>query len=375
MANTEFLDERRVTLASHEYPIYIGRFLLNDKVVLGQHIQSKQVMVVSNHTVADLYLNELLASLPDKDCQVVRLADGEAYKNNESLWQIYDALVTHGHHRDTTIVALGGGVVGDIAGFAASTWQRGAHFIQIPTTLLAQIDSSVGGKTAINHSSGKNMIGSFYQPDAVFVDMNTLNTLPEREFRAGFAEMIKYAVLMGGEFFIQVRALLEIWSRSTDVAQFLQHAPLLAECIGNCCQIKANLVQQDEREAGVRALLNLGHTIGHALEAYTQYNRWLHGEAVAIGLYAIALLSHEHCGLDRQGIEQIDELLRLADLPRRIPADINLDKLRLLMNADKKIKRNQLRFILIRALGTCYLTDDVSDTQLLTVLQAAVEGE
>ena len=331
-------------------------------------------MIVSNNTVADLYLNELLSGLSDKVCHVVRLNDGEEYKNNQSLWQIYDALVKHGHHRDTTLVALGGGVIGDITGFAAATWQRGAHFIQIPTTLLAQIDSSVGGKTGINHPGGKNMIGSFYQPDAVFIDMNTLKTLPEREFRAGFAEMIKYAVLVGGSFFTQVRTLLEKWNSSADIAAFLDDSSLLAECIGACCQIKADVVQKDERETGLRALLNLGHTVGHALEACTQYSRWLHGEAVAIGLYAVALLSHEHNGLDKQVIVQIDELLQLAGLPRRIPADIDLNHLRSLMNADKKIKNDRLRFILIKALGACYLSDNVTDSRLQAVLQAAVEG-
>jgi len=375
MAKIELFSELSVQLSSHVYPIYIGRAILQDKTFLCRHLTTKKLMIVSNTTLAKLYLPDLLATLSDKHCDTVILNDGETYKNNHSLWQIYDALIQHGHHRDTTIVALGGGVVGDIAGFAASTWQRGVRFIQLPTSLLAQIDSSVGGKTAINHPDGKNMIGSFYQPDAVFIDMETLKTLPLREFRAGFAEMIKYAVLVGGSFLQQVHALLLAWAKLDDVEAFMQKPEGLAECIARCCQIKADVVQQDERETSVRALLNLGHTVGHALEASAQYSRWLHGEAVAIGLYAAALLSQQHCGLASDDVHKIDELLSLAGLPRRIPADVDLSQIRQLMNADKKIKHNKLRFVLIKAMGECYLDDNITDVELQTILQAAVEGE
>lgn len=346
-----------------------------DKDFLCRHITTKQVLIVTNTTLAGLYLQDLQHSLSDKQCDVVVLNDGEEYKNNQSLWQIYDALMAHGHHRDTTVLALGGGVVGDIAGFAASTYQRGVRYLQIPTSLLAQIDSSVGGKTAINHPAGKNMIGSFYQPEAVYIDMNTLITLPPRQFRAGLAEIIKYAILVGGHFLEQVHQFLVTWSAVSDVPVFIKESGHLADIISQCCQIKANFVQQDERETGVRALLNLGHTFGHALESVTGYGRWLHGEAVAIGLYSAALLSQRHNGLDRQLVDQIDEMLVLAGLPRRIPADIDQNCLRLLMNADKKIKNNSLRFVLIRSMGDCYLDDKVTETELQATLQASIEGE
>lgn len=375
MAKIEFFNELSVQLSSHAYPIYIGSAIMHDKTLLCRYLTTQKLMIVTNTSLAKLYLPGLLTTLSNKHCDTVILNDGETYKNNQSLWQIYDALIQHGHHRDTSIVALGGGVVGDIAGFAASTWQRGVRFVQIPTSLLAQIDSSVGGKTAINHPNGKNMIGSFYQPDAVFIDIDTLKTLPQREFRAGFAEMIKYAVLVGGSFLQQVHELLLAWDKSGDVATFMQHPQALADCITRCCQIKADVVQQDERETSVRALLNLGHTVGHALESISEYSRWLHGEAVAMGLYAAALLSQQHGGLADNTVQSIDELLSLAGLPRRIPADVDLSRLRQLMNADKKIKNNKLRFVLIKAMGDCYLDDNVTEADLKTVLQAAVEGE
>ncbi|WP_419420416.1 3-dehydroquinate synthase [Legionella sp. D16C41] len=368
MANFELLHTLGVNLPGHDYPIFIGKQLLVNKCdLLPAYVKSKQAMVVTNQTIAPLYLDYIKQTLVDKQVDSVILADGEEHKNQQSLFQIFEALIEKKHHRDTTIIALGGGVIGDIAGFAASTYQRGVPFIQIPTTLLAQVDASVGGKTAINHPKGKNMIGSFYQPEAVIVDLAVLSTLPPREFRAGLAEVIKYAILVGGNFFIQVEEALKnnLSSYSLELAEIIYH----------CCQIKADYVQKDEREAGLRALLNLGHTIGHALEAYTHYQYWLHGEAVAIGLYCAALLSYRLGELNWESVEKIDNLLKLAKLPRRIPKDINLEHLYMLLATDKKIKNNTLRFIVIKSIGNCSLTSDINGLMIQEVMASAVEGD
>ncbi|STX28256.1 3-dehydroquinate synthase [Legionella beliardensis] len=367
MASSELLYQLKVNLLQHDYPILIGTNFLKDNELLPAYVKSKQVMIITNQTIAPLYLEGLQRLFADKQCDCVILADGEEYKNQQSLFQIFDTLIEKKHHRDTTIIALGGGVIGDIAGFAASAYQRGVDFIQVPTTLLAQVDASVGGKTAINHPQGKNMIGSFYQPNAVVIDVAVLNTLPIREFRAGFAEVIKYAILEGGDFFSNVRHALK--------KGLSRNSPELAEIIYQCCQIKANYVQKDERESGLRALLNLGHTIGHALEAYTQYKRWLHGEAVGIGLYCAALLSHQLGELSLQAVEEIDELLTLANLPRRIPKDINLEHLQMLLATDKKIKNNTLRFIVIKGIGNCSLATNINGLMIQQVMVSAVEGE
>jgi 3-dehydroquinate synthase len=368
MAKSERFRELWVRLPAHEYSILIGSNILADRTILRQYVTSRQVLIVTNVTVAPFYLHFLQEAFSDRECDVVILKDGEKYKNQQSLFQIYDALIEKHHHRDTTMIALGGGVVGDICGFAASTYQRGVAFLQIPTTLLAQVDASVGGKTAINHPKGKNMIGSFYQPKAVIMDMSTLHTLPQREFCAGMAEIIKYGVLVGNDF-------LKLVENALNAGLDSNARNFLPEIISQCCQIKAAIVQEDERETGQRALLNLGHTVAHALEAYTHYNRWLHGEAVGIGLYCAALLSHQYYGLDKKSLERIDKLLFLANLPRRIPKDIDLQVLRVLMGKDKKIKNNTLRFILVKELGDCYLEDKVTEANLAAVLQCAVEGE
>ena len=361
MASLKQLD---VQLGHHQYPIYIGRSLLADVELLSRHVQAKQVLVVTNDTLAQLYLDPVQQAFASIQCDVVVLADGEAHKNEHSLFSIYDALIQHRHHRDTTLVALGGGVIGDITGFAAATYQRGVNFIQIPTTLLAQVDASIGGKTAINYRQAKNMLGSFHQPQAVIMDLNTLITLPEREFRAGLAEVIKYGLLAGGEVLSKISALLtnELTTSSIDA---------LSELISLCCCIKAEFVQEDEREVGRRVLLNLGHTFAHALESCTQYERWLHGEAVAIGLYCAALLSYQRGLIQKQDLATVDLLLEKAQLPRRIPRDIDLLTLHSLIFNDKKIKNNTLRFVLMKRLGDCYLDDEVTDDQLRRVLSSA----
>ncbi|MFI4919377.1 MAG: 3-dehydroquinate synthase [Legionellales bacterium] len=367
MAKFEPLAQVDVSLPGHQYPIIIGRNGLNDYELLHRLVQSKQVLIVTNQTVAPLYLANLVSVFASIQCDVVTLADGESHKNQRSLFTIYDALIANRHHKDTTLIALGGGVIGDVTGFAASTYQRGVRLIQIPTTLLAQVDASVGGKTAINHPQGKNMIGSFYQPQAVLIDLNTLTTLPGREFRSGLAEIIKYGLLAGGDFFNHLFEALR--------QGLTAESPQLPNLIKHCCQIKAEFVVDDEKELGSRALLNLGHTFAHALEAYTQYQQWLHGEAVAIGLFCAAVLSCKLGLIDAILVNQIEQMIHYAGLPHKIPKDINLVKLRELMSLDKKIKNNCLRFVVIKKPGDCYLNDRVTEDCLQDTLMFAVEGE
>lgn len=367
MAKFNLFSRVEVSGSGFQYPVIIGKHGLDDFSLLQSLVPGFQVLIVTNTTVAPIYLESVLQAFAAKQCDVVFLQDGEAYKTQQSLFTIYDALIKKRHHRQSCLVALGGGVVGDITGFAASTYQRGVPYIQIPTTLLAQIDASVGGKTAINHPLGKNMIGSFYQPQAVLIDIETLNTLPEREFRAGLAEMIKYALLVGGTFLQQLQKALQqgITAQSTE----------LPELIAACCRIKAAIVTEDEKETGSRALLNLGHTFAHALEAITQYQEWLHGEAVAIGLYCAVLMSHDLGHVDEKAVHLVEDLLQQAGLAYKIPRSIDLTQLIELMAVDKKIKGNNLRFVLFRGLGDCYLEDQVRQTCLQKTLLNALEGE
>lgn len=296
-----------VSLPASSYPIYIGRGVLEDEELLHRVVKSQQILIVSNDVVAPLYLERVQHAFTNRQVDTLVLKDGECHKNQASLFAIYDTLLQKHHHRDTTLIALGGGVIGDMVGFAASTYQRGVSFIQLPTTLLAQVDASVGGKTAINHAEGKNMIGSFYQPSAVLMDVSTLKTLPDREFNAGLAEVIKYGLLVGGDFFTLITHLLheQLTKNSADA---------LAMLVERCCQIKATFVAKDEREQGLRALLNLGHTFAHALETVTQYQKWLHGEAVSIGLYCAVLLSYQLGYCKEECVSQVEALLKRANL-------------------------------------------------------------
>lgn len=364
MAKFEPYQTLYLRTSSADYPIVIGKGLLSDAALFAQYLSSPQVMIVSNETIAPLYLEPLQKIFHDRQCDTLLLKDGETYKNEHSLFQIYAALHEKKHHRDTTLIALGGGVVGDITAFAASTYLRGVDCIQIPTSLLAQVDASIGGKTAINFCTAKNIIGSFSQAKAIFIDLNTLQTLPKREFCAGLAEIIKYSLLVGGDFQTLVHQSL---SRGLTA-----QAKDLPEIIRRSCLIKAAIVEEDEHEQGRRALLNLGHTFGHALESCTNYLRWLHGEAVAIGLYLAALLSEAYYGLSTDLSSLVDDLLHLADLPRRIPRDIDLGRLRDAMDSDKKIKNKALRFVLCKKIGACYLEDTISEDLVWTVLQKAV---
>jgi 3-dehydroquinate synthase len=367
MAKLEVAHQLTVDLLGNSYPIFIGRNILQDMQFLPSLYNTKQVLVVTNDTVAPLYLQLVQEAYHDIQCDVVILPDGEIYKNEQSLFVIYETLLKKQHHRDTLLIALGGGVVGDITGFAAATYQRGVSFIQVPTSLLAQVDASVGGKTAINHALGKNMIGCFYQPKAVVISLDTLYTLPAREFHAGFAEVIKYGLLEGGSFWSELGAFF-----ATNPA--VNHKDL-AHLIYHCCAIKAKYVEQDEKEHANRALLNLGHTFAHALEAYTDYTHWLHGEAVAIGLFAAANLSLMMGYLLKADVENLEQMLKNANLVYKIPRNIELQKLVQFMYVDKKIKNNKLRFVLIRQPGVCFLDETVTEDKLIAALNASLEGE
>ncbi len=365
---TVLMHTLHVELEDRSYPIYIGRSLLADPGLLGRHVSGRQVAIISNETVAPLYVDRVRAALGgvepaiEKISEIV-LPDGEQHKTLDTLGHIYDRLLAEGHNRSTTIVAVGGGVVGDVAGFAAATYQRGVNFIQVPTTLLSQVDSSVGGKTAVNHSLGKNMIGAFYQPGAVLIDIDTLHSLPPRELSAGLAEVIKYG-LIGDEPFYR-------WLHD-HISQLraLEEGPL-AEAIERSCSNKARVVAEDEREAGLRALLNFGHTFGHAIETAQGYGEWLHGEAVGAGMAMATRLSVEHCGLPEDEIALLLELLAAAGLPTAGPADMGADRYLELMQRDKKVIDGRLRLILLDRIGAARVVDDVPGDTLRRLLEVA----
>lgn len=344
----------KVDLGERSYPIYIGAGLLNTDLCR-QHLASRQAMIVTNETLAPLFLDRLTAGLAD--CRVDRtvLPDGEQYKTLSCLQTLFDALIEHRHDRTTTLVALGGGVVGDMTGFAAACYQRGVAFIQVPTTLLAQVDSSVGGKTAVNHPGGKNMIGAFHQPAAVIIDTEVLESLPEREYLAGLAEVIKYGLIRDREFFDWLEARAGgLVNRQPDV---------LEEAIYRSCRNKAEVVAGDEREQGNRALLNLGHTFGHAIETATGYRDWLHGEAVAVGMIMAATMSVMEGRMDAAELDRMEALLRTLGLPVRPPA-IPVNRFRELMSLDKKVAHGRLRLVLMKRIGAAVVTGDFSEESL-----------
>ena len=347
-----------VELGDRSYPIVIGSGLLGGGFDLAAHVPGKDCLVVSNETVAPLYLDKLEACLVGKQVEAISLPDGEAHKTLDTVVTIIDKLVAMGANRDTTVIALGGGVVGDIAGFAAASYMRGVGFIQVPTTLLAQVDSSVGGKTGVNHPGGKNLIGAFHQPRLVLIDTDTLGTLPERQLKAGLAEVIKHGAIADTEYF----AWLE-----TSMAELLGLDPAaLAHAVGRSCEIKAAVVAEDEREAGRRAILNFGHTFGHAIENQAGYGEWLHGEAVAAGMIMAAGLS----SLPDAEITRLRELIAAAGLPVSPPA-LGAGALRTAMGMDKKVQGKRLRFVLLRRLGDAFVTADYDEAALDHVLRAA----
>ena len=345
-----------VDLGDRSYPIYIAEGLLGNADLIRPFIAGQQVMVISNETVAPLYLDGLVDSLSGLQVYSHILPDGEEYKNLDVLDGIFDALLRVPCDRQTTMIALGGGVVGDITGFAAACYQRGVPFIQIPTTLLAQVDSSVGGKTAVNHPRGKNMIGAFYQPRCVIADISTLNTLDDRQLSAGLAEVIKYGLIRDLDFF----AWLE-----KNMDRLRQRDPLaLAEAIRRSCENKAEVVAEDELEGGVRALLNLGHTFGHAIEAGMGYGNWLHGEAVATGMLMAADLSYRSGWISREAVQRIGKLLQQAGLPVEPPAELDIERYLRLMKVDKKVMDGRIRLVLLKAIGSAFVSDDY-DADLL----------
>jgi 3-dehydroquinate synthase len=346
-------------LGERSYPIYIGSGLLQGEL-LDRHIRGKRVAIVTNETVAPLYLDKVLAALGKHDPVTVVLPDGEQYKTLEYLNRIFDRLLETRCDRTTTVIALGGGVVGDMAGFAAACYQRGVDFIQIPTTLLAQVDSSVGGKTGVNHPLGKNMIGAFYQPRCVLIDTDTLDTLPDTELAAGIAEVVKYGLIRDLAFLEWLEAnMARLVGRDKDV---------LAEAVYRSCRNKAEVVGADEREAGQRALLNLGHTFGHAIETGMGYGAWLHGEAIAAGMVMAADLSCRMGWIGRDEVIRIERLLLQANLPVRAPAELSVERFLELMAVDKKVLGGTLRLVLLRHLGEAVVTADFDTAKLRETL-------
>ncbi len=350
-----------VDLGERSYPVYIGRDLLADPELLASHISGSQVVVVSNDNVAPLYMERVRTALGSrKRVTEVLLRDGEEYKTLGTLSDIFDQVMAAGHNRTTTFIALGGGVVGDITGFAAACYQRGVHFIQLPTTLLAQVDSSVGGKTAVNHPMGKNMIGAFHQPEAVLIDTNTLQTLPPREFAAGLAEVIKYGLVSDEPFYH--------WLREHLPKLLAREEAALAEAIERSCSNKAKVVAADEREGGIRAILNLGHTFGHAIETDRGYGQWLHGEAVAAGMVLAMELSRRRGWVAQEDVENLRALILAAGLPVVPPADMTATAFLELMARDKKVVDGRLRLVLLRGVGSACIVDDVTDSELEDLL-------
>lgn len=350
-----------VDLGERSYPIYIGNNLLGQDTLLKKHIPGNSALIVSNETVAPLYLAKTQSMLSGLRNEVVILPDGEKYKNLEVLNQIYDGLLRNRLDRNTTVIALGGGVVGDMAGFAAASYQRGVHLIQLPTTLLSQVDSSVGGKTGVNHALGKNMIGAFYQPRAVIADTDTLDTLPERELSAGLAEIIKYGLICKPDFFS--------WLEENMSALLRRDKTALSYAIEVSCQTKADVVAADEKESGSRALLNLGHTFGHAIENGMGYGKWLHGEAVGAGMCMAAIMSQQMGWMTDTDTQRTITLIEQAKLPTKAPPTMSSQQFLDLMAVDKKVLNGVMRLVLMKGIGKSVLTSDYT----LAALRKAID--
>lgn len=355
----------QVALEARSYPIYIGAGVMTHPA-LTDHLAGRDVLLVTNGSVGPLYAARVEAALSDYRVIQVTLPDGEVYKTLEGLMPIFDAALSARMGRRATLIALGGGVVGDMAGFAAASYQRGIPFIQIPTTLLSQVDSSVGGKTGVNHPLGKNMIGAFYQPQAVFADTDVLSTLPPRELSAGLAEVIKYGLLGDLEFLQWIDAQLP--------ALMALEPTVMSEAIARCCAMKAAIVAEDERESGRRALLNLGHTFGHAIEAHQGYGAWLHGEAVAVGLVMAARCSAGLGDLTEAEVAKVIDLCARAGLPTQPPQGMTATDFMTHMAVDKKNLDGQLRLILLRCLGEAYIEDAVDPAVLAHTLEVSCCG-
>lgn len=364
--DTASMHTLHVDLGDRSYPIYIGTGLLGKAELVTPHVRGSQVLIVSNETVAPLYLEKAQQMFADFRTEAVILPDGEQYKTLEVWNRIFDGLLEKRFDRSCTLVALGGGVIGDMTGFAAACYQRGVDFIQIPTTLLAQVDSSVGGKTGVNHPLGKNMIGAFHQPRCVIADTGTLNTLDDRQLSAGIAEVIKYGLINDLAFFEWLEANME--------ALLAREPAALAYAIERSCQDKATIVAADEKESGQRALLNLGHTFGHAIETGMGYGEWLHGEAVATGMLLAAELSAHMGWLDNEAVTRIRSLLTKARLPVQAPAELSSHRFLELMAVDKKVQNGQLRLILMKGLGQSVISAEATASQITAMLDTHLKG-
>lgn len=364
MVPANYNERLHVKLGDRSYPIHIGSGLLTSSEFFSEALGRRHALIVTNETIAPLYLEQVQSSLAANSPQALILPDGEAYKTLDTLALIFDKLLAHNFARDCALVALGGGVIGDITGFAAASYQRGVDFIQIPTTLLAQVDSSVGGKTGVNHPQGKNMIGAFHQPRLVLADIDTLATLPERELSAGLAEVIKYGLIRDTEFL----AWLE-----TNMTRLLNREPdALTYAVTRSCENKAEVVAADERESGQRALLNLGHTFGHAIEAAMGYGEWLHGEAVGAGMCMAADMSVRLGWLTEAERDRAQALIAAAGLPTAPPSGLTRDQMLGLMASDKKVLAGKLRLVLLRGLGKAVVTADFDENSLLVTLDESL---
>lgn len=354
-----------VDLGDRSYPIFIADHLLSDSQCFTPYIKGRQVAIVSNETIAPLYMPALEHLLEDYDLIKIVLPDGESYKNLETLNLIFDGLLKARHSRKTTLIALGGGVTGDMAGFAAACYQRGVDFIQVPTTLLSQVDSSVGGKTGVNHAFGKNMIGAFYQPNAVIIDTQTLSTLPDREFSAGMAEVIKYGLICDKSFYDWLDDNIErLMSRDGEALSYAIH---------RSCADKAKVVEQDEKESGIRAILNLGHTFGHAIETHMGYGEWLHGEAVAVGIVMAARFSEQLGYISAEEVQAITRLLEKAKLPVNPPQQMDPHDFLKHMAVDKKAIDGRIRLVLLESVGKAVVEDSFSTNSLRSFLEETCE--
>jgi len=357
---TNVMKTLQLDLGERSYPIHIGQGLLQDEALLTPHIYGNTSVVVSNETIAPLYISKIHDLISNYRNTDVILADGEEYKTLDTVNQIFTKMLEERCDRKTTVLALGGGVVGDITGYGAASYQRGVNFIQIPTTLLSMVDSSVGGKTGVNHPLGKNMIGAFYQPQCVIIDTDTLNTLDDRQLSSGMAEVIKYGLIRDADFLD--------WLQENMAGLLKRDPELLTEAIYRSCKHKAEVVADDEKEAGQRALLNLGHTFGHAIETGMGYGKWLHGEAVAVGMVMAAQLSQKMGWLDSDDVKRIETLMQAANLPTTPPKEISATQFMDLMSVDKKVLDGVLRLVLMQSMGKAIVTDEFDHEALVQVL-------
>lgn len=354
-----------IDLGDRSYPIYIGNGLLTDSALFSANLPYQHILIVSNDTVAPLYLQSLQTALGNRLVESVVLPDGEKHKTLEVVNTVFDSLMSGRYGRDCCVLALGGGVVGDMAGFAAASYQRGVAFIQVPTSLLAQVDSSVGGKTGVNHAMGKNMIGAFHQPAAVVIDTDVLVSLPDKELSAGLAEVIKYGFIQDAEFLT--------WLQQNMPALLARDTDALVHAIRRSCEIKAEIVAADEREHGVRAFLNFGHTFGHAIETAQGYGNWLHGEAVAAGM-SMALQMSLNCGwLEAHEVQRGRDIISSARLPIKPPADMTSEGFLELMGRDKKVRQGRINLVLLQAIGDAVVSTDYDDSCLTATINECLQ--